>query len=60
MINSPGQGGDTDTGVPQIEVTPEMIEVGALILENAYDSLFSEAADTATRVFLAMTNKIRG
>ena len=33
MIGQPGQAGDTDTGVPQIEVTPEMVEAGFKVLK---------------------------
>jgi hypothetical protein len=32
----PRQAGDTDTGVPQIEVTPEMIRAGQLELAASY------------------------
>lgn len=60
MTASSGHGGDTETGVPHIEVTPEMIEAGSRILEDNYDASPSEASDTATRVFLAMTSRIRG
>ena len=61
MVCSPRQGGDEiETGVSQIEVTPEMIEAGARILEDNYNASPSEAADTATRVFLAMTSTLRG
>mgnify|MGYP001011505938 CR=1 FL=1 len=60
MVDDPRQAGDKEKGVPQIEVTPEMIEAGAQILEDNYDASPSEAADTATRVFLAMTSRLRG
>lgn len=60
MVDDPRQAGDKEKGVLLIEVTPEMIEAGAQILEDNYDASPSEAADTATRVFLAMTSRLRG
>jgi hypothetical protein len=42
-----------DAGAPEIEITPEMIEAGALIL-SGFDTTFATADLWARRVFLAM------
>jgi hypothetical protein len=42
-----------DAGAPEIEVTPEMIEAGALVLAG-FDMTFADADLWARRVFLAM------
>jgi hypothetical protein len=43
----------------KIEITPEMIEAGARILENQFDALPSHAEEIASQVFLAMMRRMR-
>ena len=53
MVGQSESAGDTETGVPQIEVTPEMIEAG----ERRYDFLTEAGVGSAYlvyEVFLAM------
>ena len=55
MVSSPLETDAEDkTGVPRIEVTPEMIEAGKAELV-CFEWLECDPADAARRVYLAMT-----
>ena len=51
-VESTGQAG------AQIEITPEILNEGAQIIENQCDTLPSLARDIALEVFRAMMNKM--
>jgi hypothetical protein len=54
---SPRQAGEESTGVPHIEVTPEMIEDGVLTARE--HCLGAPLADLVTNVYIAMVSEVR-
>src|SRR5262245_23108855 len=57
-ISGPGDRRKNDSGAPQIEVTPEMIEAGALAL-TCFDWVECDPREAAKDVFIAMLEASR-
>ena len=56
MVELPRQAGDTETGVPQIEVTPEMIERAFRVLDGLIEDSDYQVRFTAEEVLEAALN----
>lgn len=54
FANLSGPGSTPKADEPKIEVTPEMIRIGAQILENQWDALPSMAEDAAEQIYREM------
>lgn len=58
MTEETRQGGDTEAGVPQIEITPEMIKAGVSALHTfvAPDDIWADDAEIVESIYRLMAS----
>ena len=59
MSDSDTKASDRPTTGPKIEITPEMLDAGAVELLS-YDPRYEKAEEAAERVFLVMFERFKG